>query len=280
MTAAPARHVDPDDASWGAQAVQRGCGVRQKGGVYWEVPLGRGGAALEDFLLDPPVQLDVEALGLAAVGVLPYDIPDVHTGDAVTHFLDWVGGKFYPAPADFLEEARRFGLSRRVPRTVDFSRLSPRSRLILVHARGWITNAADFVLRSDTGPVRPCPRHNAPHPETVATFDRSRNGRGELVRVPAGMCARLHWENLPDGTRVPLRAPDPEPHPRLVERTLPSFRYRGRTAPEGVQVEHKPAAIASFPLARLVVVKGDGGAHEDTLARIKSAGHTCELVDE
>lgn len=261
---------------------ERGCGFREQGCVYWEVPLGPGGAALEDYLLDPPVPVDVDGLGLTAVGVKLVELPDKHTGAPVVHLLDWVGEQHYACPADFLEEAGRYGLSRKIPRTLPFERLTPGSRLILVHRRGWIDNAADYVLRTDTGPVRPCPRHNVPHPETVASFDKSRNGRGELVRVPAGMCARLHWDDLPGGTPAPLfrpGAPD-TPHPRVVQRTMPAFVYRGRVPPDGVQPQYRPAAIASFPLARLVVVKDDQGAHTETMERLRGAGHDVVAVEE
>ena len=53
--------------------------------------------------------------------------------DGVTHVLDVVGREHYPAVELFVDEARRVGVSRRIAVTTDFERLTPDSRLLVLH---------------------------------------------------------------------------------------------------------------------------------------------------
>jgi hypothetical protein len=153
---------------------RRGCGYRQPGGAYFAVPLGPDGRPIEEFLIDPPVVIeDPSRLGLAAVGVTLIE------RDAVTHVLDIVGREHYPTVAAFVEEARRLGISRRAPRTIDFGRITRQSRLLLAHAHADIANAAEFPCQ------RRCPCHVTEHLQ--ARF--------------ADMCARLWWEEPLEAAR-------------------------------------------------------------------------------
>jgi len=147
---------------------RRGCGTREPGGAYMAVPLGPGGSPVEAFLVDPPVAVDAAALGLSAVGTTMIE------RDGVTHVLDVVGREHYPTVAEFVDEARRLGISRRISRTAAFERLTPDSRLLLLHPHALIANAPEFP----SGAVCPC--GVAEH--FAANF--------------AGMCARL-WRQEP-----------------------------------------------------------------------------------
>jgi hypothetical protein len=130
------------------------------------VALGPGGRPVEEFLIDPPQPAEREALGLGSVGVSLIDV------DGVTHVFDIVGREHYPTVAGFVDEARRLGVSRRVARTIDFSRLTGDSRLVLLHEHAQIANALEFP--SDAR----CPCEVDEHLE-------------ESFR---GMCARLWWQ--------------------------------------------------------------------------------------
>jgi hypothetical protein len=153
---------------------RRGCGYRQPGGAYFAVPLGPGGRPIEEFLIDPPVVIDDPArLGLASVGVTLVE------RDGVTHVLDIVGREYYPTVASFIDEARRLGISRRAPRTIDFGRITRASRLLLAHPHADIANAAEFPCE------RRCPCDVAEH----------------LTPRLADMCARLWWEEPLEAAR-------------------------------------------------------------------------------
>jgi len=90
----------------------------------------------------------------------------------VTRVVDIVGRGHDPPGAEGGDEARRLGISRRAPRTIDFAQISTQSRLLLAHAHADVVNAAEFP----TDAVCPC--HVQQH--VASGFQ--------------GMCARLWWQ--------------------------------------------------------------------------------------
>lgn len=225
-------------------SAERGCGKRQKGGVYAEVPLSPFGKPVEEFLLEPPVELDVEQLGLSPIGVKLLE------RDGITHVLDWVGESHYPNVADMVEEIRNLGLSRRLPRTLDFSRLTAGSRILLVHRRAFVRNWADVV----GAPAAPCPKrreveHEIDHEETTP-------------------CVGVWWRDLEgleeDG----------------LTRKMPAFDYTG-SAPAVPAEYGRPALFASFPIVNLAVIRDpEGKTHESALELADLAGLPVNLEEE
>lgn len=106
---------------------ERGCGERTPGGLYVESGLGPNGVPLEHYLVDPPLPVP-EGLDLVNK---PQVIEDPETG--IFHLWLWIGAEWYPYCCDFVEEARRLGASRKLNPQLDLSRLTPGSRMILVH---------------------------------------------------------------------------------------------------------------------------------------------------
>lgn len=236
--------------------VERGCGRRKQGGIYGECGLHPWGSPLEAFLMDPPVPVDPAALGISPIGVTLIDDPAT---DA-THILDWVGEEHYPNVCDVLEEVRRFGLSRRLPRTLDYSRLDARSRILLVHRRALITDLSGYTVDWR----RPCPKALAEHADPPHA---------------ASLCAGIWWEDVTGGASVETPA-GPLADPRHIRRTMPSFTYVARTTPPGVTPAYAPAIFASFPLSRLVIVRDpEGGTHAAALARAGQASLPVDLED-
>ncbi len=246
--------------------VQRGCGYRVQGGVYAECGLSPTGRPLEDFLLDPPIPIDSDrqqALGIRPVGVTL--VPDPRRG-GVHHVFDWVGSVHYANVADILEEVRRFGLSRRLPRNLDFSLLSRETRHVLVHASAWIDDPAPyFADRVEAGgPLMWCPKILPEH---------------MVCRAPPAMCAGLWWEDVDGGIAVG------HAHGyRAVERTMPAFRYLAKCPPPfplGYARRYTPAAFASFPISRVVVVSDPaGGSHRQALERAGAVTRNGVPVEE
>jgi hypothetical protein len=152
---------------------QRGCGERQKGAAYLAIPLVPGGCPIEHFLIDPPIIVNPEELGISPVGVslLGHAAAD---GGEVHHVYDIVGREHYPTVAEFVEEARRMGISRRIAATSDFSKITAESRLLLLHSHADIANALEFPTD------QPCPCRTEGHNDP---------GYSE-------MCVRL-WEQEP-----------------------------------------------------------------------------------
>jgi hypothetical protein len=147
---------------------------------------------VEEFLIDPPVEVEESSrrLGLTSVGV------GVFERDGITHVVDIVGREHYPTVAQFVDEARRLGVSRRAPRTIEFARITAQSRLLLANAHADVANAGEFPTDAA------CPCHVAEH----------------LQLGFAGMCARLWWQEPLQGAqhRLALFASFPIPQIEVV----------------------------------------------------------------
>jgi len=113
--------------------IARGCGHRTEGSVYLETGTGVfGDVPIWRFITDQPIPYT--ALHTLGVDFMPPD------AQGVVHVVNHVGSKFWPSPADFIEEGLRWGFSTKVPKMQDLSMLTPASRLIHVHTLGALIN--------------------------------------------------------------------------------------------------------------------------------------------
>ncbi len=230
--------------------VERGCGTRKQGGIYAEFGMGPGGSPIEDFLVDPPIVINPQDLGLTPVGVRLVE------RDGVWHILDWVGSESYKNTADVVEECRRFGLSRRLAKTLDFSKLTEQSRILLVHARAHTDVFHLYADRWIGVRYSRCPKRIEDH---------------NLPDYP-DMCAGFWWEDLVGGqpdTRVE----------RAVVRRMPSFSYAAASQPDDFEPVYKPAIFASFPIHRLVVIKGKHNEHKPGVQAAGQSSLPVQLED-
>ncbi len=225
---------------------ERGCGERKSGGVYAEMGCGPDGLPLEHFIVCPPSVIDPAALGLSPIGV------QLVERDGVWHILDWIGSEHYPNVADFLEEVRRFGLSRRLAKTIDFSKLTERSKILVVHARAHVENFRTYADHWLGVKYNRCPKELSAH---------------NLPDAP-DMCAGVWWEDVEGGAPAPnyIHTQPPEwpagPTQRVVIRPMPAFNYVAASCPDGMTPRYLPAVFASFPITRLVIIRGEHGEHE------------------
>jgi len=214
---------------------ERQCGHRVAGGAYAECRPSEYGRPVEDFIVDPPIPVSLDALGLTAVGV---KLIETH---GIWHLFDVVGQEYYPSPADFVEEVRRMGASRRLPGNLDFSKLTPASKLVLIHQKALILNYAQYPWPS---PV-PCPKD---------LFDH----RQEHLD---SMCAGLWWCDF-------QAAPGDLP---VVDRPLKSgVRYYAYPRPSGVIPIYTHAIFLILPITNLTVITGG----ESTEANFRAALHS------
>lgn len=106
--------------------IKRGCGTRQVGGLYACCGLSPYGKPIEHFIIDPPVFVEYKNFRA------PILVDD--------NLLFWVGEKFYPYPSDFIEEARIYGVSKRIPVNFPLERINSLSKMYFVHPKAIIEN--------------------------------------------------------------------------------------------------------------------------------------------
>ena len=204
-------------------STERGCGRRVVGGVYAEVKQGEGGMPIEAFLVDPPAMVNAQDFGLTDKGVRLIEIENVW------HVFDIVGEKHYPYVADFVEEGRRMGFSRRLPENLDFSKLDPeQSRLVLLHRKAMIMNVEEAGFL---------------HLEHLCPKGITEHEAGQLQE----MCAGLWWHDLgakgldADGLRE-LQS---------------GAKYAAAVRPKGsAKPERALAIFMSLPITDLAVIRG------------------------
>jgi hypothetical protein len=245
--------------------VERGCGFRAAGGVYLTMPTGPVGHPIECFLLDPCQQIGADLLGLSPIGVSLFE-----DANGITHVMDWIGAENYPNVADFIEETRRHGVSRRVAKTLDFARLSVGSRLFAAHSRALIQNPGDWYdgVSEEDVEWHPCPAHTA----------YSHCGRGLATphllqpHVNGGTCARLWWHDVTGGEVS---------DDGTYYRTIGSTTYAAQERPEGVTPVYELALFGAFPIAQIeVVADREAGTHESAMIQSSQARLPLILVDE
>lgn len=254
----------------------RGCGVRSPGGIYIEVPLSRYGRPLRDFLIDPVIEVP-EDLDLVPRGV---SLIERANEPGVYDVWDHVGERHYPNVADFVQEVSKMGLSRRVQGNLDFSKLTPDSRIVLMHSRAYVENAND-LYRAIAAEARdygqepgrwwncPCCDRNPDHQQ----YPLYAEGSKDIMPT----CIGAAWQLITGGDLVI----NPELSPRWVKRTVGSTTYHGNKKPSGFKPEFKRGIFMVLPAHKLVVINDpEGGTHDKAIGRAMRSPLKVELQDE
>lgn len=216
--------------------MMRGCGTRIANGMYATCGLSPAGRPIEYFLFDPPI-LDIP------LGVTPRGVQLVEH-DGIWHVIDWVGSESYPNVADFVEETRELGLSRRLPSTLDFSKLTADSRILLIHAKAHIVNWPDY-------------RYGR-HPQYDCGCPKAVEGHGLAF---GAMCAGLWWVDVVDS----------EPNLSFHLRHMPAdFAYTCLPTPDNVDPVYQPGYFMWLPIRSIEIVRGEKAAERAALARKSS----------
>jgi hypothetical protein len=248
--------------------IERGCGRRIEGGIYAETGTSTTGKPVEAFLFDPVIPVDdPPSHGFSPVGVHP-----IEGVNGIWNAGDWVGETHYAYPADYVEEVRRFGSSRRLPRTFDFSTISAKSRLVFMHSRAVIQNyqalAQERPEYTQVARQPWCPQ-NKPHHQHPGQAEPS-------VRQ---QCAALHWETFdPAGKDIDL-ANDPDLDARAAFRVFKGlWEYRCAVAPRPQR--YSPGLFMWLPIHRLVVIRDPyGDTHKEALEAAQKAQVPLDMED-
>lgn len=249
--------------------VPRGCGEREPGGIYIESGLSPYGRPLEDFLLDPPLP-PPEGKGQEGLAHKPQlwprtartDPDDPATERVVTvpgseqpimDILIWIGAMHYPFVADYIEEVRRYGASRKLNPNLDLARLTRLSRMILIHPF-----ALNTLWQAQRPPLR-CAKALSGHTEA--------EGERDVEGVPvSGPCLFKCWELIPPEVAVLTVTREGEPPlcQREIGSTLYSYRPTGETA-RGLA----PGIFAALPITGFALIQwSDGTVNEQAMAKI------------
>jgi hypothetical protein len=220
--------------------VRRGCGTRKKGGAYIDVGVGeKGDIPLSELLIDPPIPVD-------GWDIMKRGVNLTEDANGVTHILDWVGYKYYPNPSDFYEETRLYGLSRRINSNLDFSRLSRKSRILLIHPRAYLENLSQLVSMLGDDQPKECITGKHASPVDAIMDDENK-----------AMCVSYWYKNCVKAANGRRFFTD-------------AVSYDAESPPEGFIPEYRPAIFASFPAASIVVV-GDDKKSDEVYAKVAIA---------
>lgn len=132
--------------------ITRGCGKRQPGGLYCCTGLSPFGRPFDEFLIDSPIPYEGEK----------FRAPVLMEKDGKTHVLLWVGAEFYEFVSDFIQEAKAFGISKRIPNNFPIEKLSRGSMMFLVHPKAVIKNYSQLPA------TEYCPKDNKLHYDNEA----------------------------------------------------------------------------------------------------------------
>lgn len=281
--------------------VKRGCGFRMQGGVYFECGLSPYGVPVEHYIMDLPHRFEVDS----KVGCQLWEDP--RTG--FFHVVDYVGKKYYPEAADFIEEGRAFGFSRRVSDKFPFEYLSKESRLLLIHERGILENPEDFgglpdgiherlcakfrraEMRKDPDVVGkprmhidhkdlPCNAYHyaAVKPHVVQAYDETGKALGSL-----------HFEEPPPPVVASRKAQDEYPDTSAISfaRTVGNLHYAifpnpnlERPDEDWIYAKWSSALIVSLPITNISVIRANDGSHIRTYDKVRGRANGQMHVTE
>jgi len=237
---------------------ERGCGKRIPAGIYAETRLGPTGTPIESYIVDPPKPIDFKKWGLTARGAKLIEV------GSVWHIFDIVGREHYPHVADIVEEIRCKGASRRLAGNLDFSKLTPESCLVLIHARAVIENFNEYPQP----PLVTCPRF-----EHLDRFKET--------------CAGLWWHDIPEGDltanehgqynrsipgEVSYRAT-----PRIKGPALSGSTRLTVNSVEGVVPQYHHGIFMRLPVTNLAVIAGRNAQEEKEAEKAYQAVNQSSL---
>jgi hypothetical protein len=253
----------------------RGCGSRNPGGIYLVTKMGSRGRRLVDCLVDPAVPVP-SGLDLMDRGQLIAErvVDGIHTG--IYDVYDRIGSRYYPNVWDFYMEVAAQGASRRVHTKSDFSKITSASRMVFVHEKAIVENAAELyqaLLREERDYGQSywtCPCGIEEH-TAFPTLAESADTYSMATCVGC-------YRQLVTGGDLVL---DPSTAPRTVEREVGSVKYRARKAPEKFAPEYSEGIFLVLPITCIQVVKDpEGGTDGKAMEAASRSDLDVELTNE
>lgn len=241
----------------------RGCGDRKEGGVYGCLGIDVFGTPFHEFLYDPPIPWRHGPFR----GIRP-ETPEIRGKlweDSDFVLYDWIGEGSYPFVPDWVEEARRFGVSTRLPPTLPWERMAGKNVwLVTIHANAiieWTPTPPerDWTYQFCPFNVAPIERQDEHWPECL----------WHLWPLVVEKDPERTWHNISDvtfvdcpwGSYMPHDVVTTDTHHRMLDTLLPL-------------VDFSPGAFGAWPLTHIEAVK----YVDDKATGIEKAGLPIEIV--
>ena len=247
----------------------RGCGGMKSDALYMTWSLGQGGIPVNNLVICPVWRLNHKKMGLKSQGVtllpaLSNQGKMIYTpsGDLVYDVYDWVGSGYYPYKLTMYKEICWGGLSRRVPKNTDFSKIfKGYSKHYLVHSKGVIHDGIHEVKASV---------NELEHPECL------RNWHGIPFKASfMDTCSAMWWHeiSIKDCTQ------DTD---GIWYAQHPSFDYE--VYPTDADITWSPGAFMALPIGRFVATTQRNSdqlskSMEDALHALQNQGMSAQVVN-
>lgn len=248
--------------------VTRGCGLREEGGFYACVDMSPDGREIEYFIVDPALEFQAN-INLRA----PFLLRD---RNEVAHLVLGIGKTYYPFLPDFVEEARRHGVSKRIPVGYNLSALDPRrSALVLVHPRG-IPNF-EYHLNREYCPRKIADREDlGPHQCTGDLWDLSsvrsirKRGNGETGAVKGESTHFVEDDEISEWVKI---------HTPSCSYNVMRAYYPNMDRMKLVH-NYDRGIVLKFPRFHFEYVSKEGEAPRELEQRAVDSGYEFRVVDE
>lgn len=221
------------------QPVIRGCGTRFEGAVYIVCDAKMYPKPLEHYLVDTPVTLSSLGLRLQHLGVQM-----IEDKQGVYHIVDCVGKGFYPSPVHFYAEVLHHGASRKIHTdAIDWSKLTKKSRLLVVHEHAYIANHSEYYdAICDTDGNMPldwdCMKGRADHNNTK----------------PSTMCVNLLWADTDPNDATQAHVGTKWGLSCLERKIANGEIFETCERPSIVSPTYKPAIYMSLPISKVEII--------------------------
>lgn len=246
----------------------RQCGdTRDIGGTYLMVATSADGYPPKHFIICPP-----KPIILADYSIKKRGVTLIQDEDGIYHVIDYVGERYYPNTPDVFEEAEWIGFSRRCE-DIDYSKLTRRSRLLLVHKRAIIENRLTYLIHftDEERQAFKCPKGHQHH-----TIDKMM--QASIEGETPEMCAGLWYHNLKDGVsnwQEHVEASKQEQR-IVVHRPLRcGHTYQGYGRPIDITPIYHDAIFMSLPIGGIEIV---GDPDDNTHVKKYNDANRCNTI--
>jgi hypothetical protein len=232
--------------------MKRGCGTRERGGIYVETKLSEKGSPLEDFIICPPREINPDDFGLSPIGGILFQ-----GQKEKVHIMDWIGKSHYPYVADFVEEVRVMGSSRRIPKNTDFSLLGLGSMVFCVHEKASIIDP-DIYYKDWSSQLeyQRCPQGKPGHDQPTRVHE---------------MCSGIWWK---DFEKPDLKMVGKDRVGMIMGmRKTGDLKYGPvQVRPEKSGVVYHPAIFMRLPITNIAVIHDPvSGSHREAMKKASKA---------